>query len=184
MGVGFFSRLPLVGGFFQREYRILVIGLDNSGKTTLLDLIKQRVDPNTNSVGFALEVVFVKKTVLNVWDVSGQEKIRPLWVHYFQNTQAVIYVIDASDEGRVSESKKELLRIMDTKEVEGIPFLLFANKHDVPNALQAGEITKLFELEKIKNNNYTVAQGSAKTGEGVMDAFDKVKEMIDNGNRR
>eukprot|EP01112_Ceratiomyxa_fruticulosa_P008796 TRINITY_DN227_c0_g1_i15.p2 TRINITY_DN227_c0_g1~~TRINITY_DN227_c0_g1_i15.p2 ORF type:complete len:104 (+),score=16.37 TRINITY_DN227_c0_g1_i15:503-814(+) len=69
MGVGFFSRLPLVGGFFQREYRILVIGLDNSGKTTLLDLIKQRVDPNTNSVGFALEVVFVKKTVLNVWDV-------------------------------------------------------------------------------------------------------------------
>ena len=64
------------------------------------------------SVGFNVETVEYKNICFTVWDVGGQDKIRPLWRHYFQNTQGLIFVVDSNDRERISEAKDELQRMV------------------------------------------------------------------------
>merc|ERR1719410_2139782 len=75
-----------------QEMRILMVGLDAAGKTTIL------------TIGFNVETVEYKNIRFTVWDVGGQSKIRPLWRHYYQNTQGIIFVVDSNDRGRIDDS--------------------------------------------------------------------------------
>jgi ADP-ribosylation factor protein 1/Arf/Sar family protein len=67
-----------------------------------------------------------------VWDVGGQDKIRPLWRHYFQNTQGIIFVVDSNDRDRVPEAREELQRMLNEDELRDALLLVFANKQDLP----------------------------------------------------
>jgi ADP-ribosylation factor protein 1 len=67
-----------------------------------------------------------------VWDVGGQDKIRPLWRHYFQNTQGIIFVVDSNDRDRVVEAREELQRMLNEDELRDALLLVFANKQDLP----------------------------------------------------
>ena len=89
------------------------------------------------TVGFNVETVTYKNTRFNVWDVGGQDKIRPLWRHYFSGTHALIFVIDSVDRARLEEAKSELGRIIQDREMRNVVLLVFANKQDV----QGGEST-------------------------------------------
>lgn len=91
--------------------------------------------PGTNtatSIGFNVETVEYKNISFTVWDVGGQDKIRPLWRHYFQNTQGVIFVVDSNDRERVSEAREELQRMLNEDELRDALLLVFANKQDLP----------------------------------------------------
>jgi ADP-ribosylation factor protein 1 len=67
-----------------------------------------------------------------MWDVGGQDKIRPLWRHYFQNTQAIIFVVDSNDRDRIVEAREELQRMLNEDELRDAILLVFANKQDLP----------------------------------------------------
>jgi len=105
--------------FGNKEMRILMLGLDAAGKTTILYKLKLGQGVSTiPTVGFNVETVTFKKVKFNVWDVGGQDKIRPLWRHYYAGTQALIFVVDSSDRERIEEGRQELMRIINDREMK------------------------------------------------------------------
>ncbi|AQK99822.1 ADP-ribosylation factor A1F [Zea mays] len=114
MGLSFgklFSRL-----FAKKEMRILMVGLDAAGKTTILYKLKLgEIVTTIPTIGFNVETVEYKNISFTVWDVGGQDKIRPLWRHYFQNTQGLIFVVDSNDRERVVEARDELHRMLNER---------------------------------------------------------------------
>ena len=83
-------------------------------------------------VGFNVETVTYKNVKFNVWDVGGQDKIRPLWRHYYTGTQGLVFVVDSQDRERIDEAKQELHRILSDREMKDCLLLVFANKQDLP----------------------------------------------------
>ena len=111
------------------------VGLDAAGKTTILYKLKLgEIVTTIPTIGFNVETVEYKNISFTVWDVGGQDKIRPLWRHYFQNTQGLIFVVDSNDRDRVSEARDELHRMLNEDELRDAVLLVFANKQDLPNA--------------------------------------------------
>ena len=100
--------------------------------TAILYKLKLDQDVTTiPTVGFNVETVTYKNTKFNVWDVGGQDKIRPLWRHYFSGTQGLIFVVDSNDRDRMDEARTELTRIIQDREMKDALLLVFANKQDV-----------------------------------------------------
>ncbi|XP_023252152.1 ADP-ribosylation factor 4-like [Seriola lalandi dorsalis] len=99
--------------FGKKQMRILMVGLDAAGKTTILYKLKLgEIVTTIPTIGFNVETVEYKNISFTVWDVGGQDKIRPLWRHYFQNTQGLIFVVDSNDRERVAESAEELSKMV------------------------------------------------------------------------
>uniref|UniRef100_A0A5F7ZN68 ARF GTPase 3 n=1 Tax=Macaca mulatta TaxID=9544 RepID=A0A5F7ZN68_MACMU len=119
----------------KKEMRILMVGLDAAGKTTILYKLKLgEIVTTIPTIGFNVETVEYKNISFTVWDVGGQDKIRPLWRHYFQNTQGLIFVVDSNDRERVNEAREELMRMLAEDELRDAVLLVFANKqagHDL-----------------------------------------------------
>jgi small GTP-binding protein len=113
----------------KKDIRILMVGLDAAGKTTILYKLKLGENVTTiPTIGFNVETVEYKNINFTVWDVGGQDKIRPLWRHYYMNTQAVIFVVDCNDRDRIAEAKDELFRMLQEEELRDADLLVFANK--------------------------------------------------------
>lgn len=89
------------------------------------------------TIGFNVETVEYKNIQFTVWDVGGQDKIRPLWRHYFQNTQGIIFVVDSNDRDRITEAREELQRMLNEDELRDAVLLVFSNKQDLPVRLIA-----------------------------------------------
>merc|ERR1712054_581588 len=119
----------------KSEMRILMLGLDAAGKTTILYKLKLgEVVTTIPTIGFNVESVEYKNITFTVWDVGGQDKIRPLWRHYYQNTQGIIFVVDCNDRERVGEAKDELNRMLSEDELREAVLLVLSNKSDLPQA--------------------------------------------------
>ena len=115
----------------KKEMRILMVGLDAAGKTTILYKLKLgEIVTTIPTIGFNVETVEYKNISFTVWDVGGQDKIRPLWRHYYQNTQGLIFVVDSNDKDRVGEAHDELHRMLSEDELREAIVLVFANKQD------------------------------------------------------
>lgn len=160
--------------FSGREMRILMLGLDAAGKTTIL--YKLKLDqPSTNipTVGFNVETVTFKNVKFGIWDVGGQDKIRPLWRHYYTGTQGLIFVLDSSDRERIEEARQELYKIALDRSMSEVPILILANKQDMPSAMNAQEIQSKLELTKgpLKNRNWVVQPSTAPTGDGIYEGL-------------
>ncbi len=105
--------------------------MDAAGKTTILYKLKLNDSVNTiPTVGFNVECVSYKNVKFNVWDVGGQDKIRPLWRHYYTGTQGLIFVVDSADLDRLDEARQELHKIVSDREMKDSVILIFANKQD------------------------------------------------------
>uniref|UniRef100_A0A5F9DUZ2 ADP ribosylation factor 4 n=1 Tax=Oryctolagus cuniculus TaxID=9986 RepID=A0A5F9DUZ2_RABIT len=142
-----FSRL-----FGKKQMRILMVGLDAAGKTTILYKLKLgEIVTTIPTIGFNVETVEYKNICFTVWDVGGQDKIRPLWRHYFQNTQGLIFVVDSNDRERIQEGAEELRKILQEDELQDAVLLLFANKQDLPNAMAISEMTDKLGLQSLRN---------------------------------
>ena len=104
-----------------------------SGKTTILYKLKLNETVSTiPTIGFNVETVQpVKGLTFTVWDVGGQEKIRRLWQHYYQNCEGLIFVIDSSDIERLEEVKSELFGVLESDAMQDVPFVILANKQDL-----------------------------------------------------
>ncbi|KAK5780978.1 Arf family GTPase ARF3 PWA37_001889 [Arxiozyma heterogenica] len=159
--------------FGSREMKILMLGLDNAGKTTILYKLKlDKIKTSAPTVGFNVETVAYKNVKFNMWDVGGQERLRPLWRHYFPATTALIFVIDSSDHDRMKEAKEELYSIISEKEMENVVLLVLANKQDLKNAMKPQDVSDFLQLEtNLKNQLWCVIGSNALTGKGLMEGL-------------
>jgi len=163
----------LKGLFGKKEMRILMVGLDAAGKTTILYKLKLgEIVTTIPTIGFNVETVEYKNISFTVWDVGGQDKIRPLWRHYFQNTQGLIFVVDSNDRERAQEAKDELNRMLNEDELREAVLLVFANKQDLPNAMNAAELTDKLGLHNIKNRSWYIQSTCATSGDGLYEGLD------------
>ncbi|KAI9364442.1 ADP-ribosylation factor family-domain-containing protein [Zopfochytrium polystomum] len=171
MGISF-SKL-FEGLWGKREMRILMVGLDAAGKTTILYKLKLgEIVTTIPTIGFNVETVEYKNISFTVWDVGGQDKIRPLWRHYFQNTQGIIFVIDSNDQGRIAEARDELQRMLNEDELRDALLLVFANKQDLPNAMSAPEITDKLGLHSLRQRQWYIQATCATTGDGLYEGLE------------
>ena len=113
----------------KKEVRILMLGLDGAGKTTILYKLKLGDNITTiPTIGFNVETLEYKNINFTVWDVGGQDKIRRLWRHYYMNTHALIFVVDCNDRDRVDDARQELTQMLHDEEMKDAVLLVFANK--------------------------------------------------------
>ncbi|XP_065830102.1 ADP-ribosylation factor 4-like [Oscarella lobularis] len=158
--------------FSTEEMRILMVGLDAAGKTTILYKLKLGdVVSTIPTIGFNVESVEYKNIKFNVWDVGGQDKIRPLWRHYYENTHGIIYVVDSNDRERLPEAKDELSKMLEEEQLRDSILLVFANKQDLPNALTPSSLTEELGLMNLKRKWYIQA-ATATEGTGLYEGLD------------
>lgn len=149
-----------------------MLGLDAAGKTTILYKLKLNQDVTTiPTVGFNVENVTYKNVKFNVWDVGGQDKIRPLWRHYYSGTQGLIFVVDSADHARIGEARSELHKIINDREMKDALLLVFANKQDIPGHMSPEEVTNALELHKLKDRLWYVVPSVATEGTGIFEGL-------------
>lgn len=159
--------------------RILMVGLDAAGKTTILYKLKLgEIVTTIPTIGFNVETVDYKNICFTVWDVGGQDKIRPLWRHYFQNTQGLIYVVDSNDEHRVEEASKELKSMLEEDELRDAVVLVFANKQDLPNAMSASELVEKLKLNQLRRK-WHIQATCATQGDGLYEGLDWLSKELE-----
>ncbi|XP_059191190.1 ADP-ribosylation factor 4-like [Centropristis striata] len=165
--------------FGKKQMRILMVGLDAAGKTTILYKLKLgEIVTTIPTIGFNVETVEYKNISFTVWDVGGQDKIRPLWRHYFQNTQGLIFVVDSNDRERVAESAEELAKMLSEDELREAVLLVLANKQDLPNALSVGELTDKLGLNTLRNKTWNIQTTCAPQGTGLYEGLDWLSKEL------
>uniref|UniRef100_A0A3B3D2W5 ADP ribosylation factor like GTPase 3, like 2 n=1 Tax=Oryzias melastigma TaxID=30732 RepID=A0A3B3D2W5_ORYME len=161
---GLLSVIEKLKGSTEQEVRIVLLGLDNAGKTTLLkSLASEDVNTITPTQGFNIKSVASHGMKLNVWDIGGQRKIRPFWKKYLENTDLL-----------------ELSELIDEENLKGVPVLIFANKQDLATASPASEIAEGLNLHTYRDREWQIQACSAMSGEGVQDGMNWICNNIVN----
>lgn len=184
-----------------------MLGLDNSGKTTILKkLSDEDITQIMPTQGFNIKSLMHDNFKLNVWDIGGkrfvlhwtfliqkhsfflfsrwcigQKSIRPYWRNYYDQTDALIYVIDSADRRRVEETGVELQQLLDEEKLSHVPVLILANKQDLLNALSPAEITAELGLNEVRDRSWNILPCSARTGEGLQEGMEWLVEQINSG---
>mmetsp|Transcript_907 Transcript_907/g.2811 ORF Transcript_907/g.2811 Transcript_907/m.2811 type:complete len:183 (+) Transcript_907:78-626(+) len=163
----------------KTEMRILMVGLDAAGKTTILYKLKLgEVVTTIPTIGFNVETVEYKNLSFTVWDVGGQDKIRPLWRHYYQGTNGLIYVVDSNDRDRVEDAKEELNKMLNEDEMRDAVLLVLANKQDLPNAMTAADVCEKLGLQNLRNRKWHIQSAIATTGDGLYEGLDWLSRTL------
>ncbi|TVU25073.1 hypothetical protein EJB05_27552 [Eragrostis curvula] len=165
--------------FPAREYKLVVVGLDNAGKTTTLyKLHLGEAVTAAPTIGSNVEEVVFKNLRFEVWDLGGQESLRTSWATYYRGTHAVIVVIDSTDRARINIIKDELFRLLQHGDLESAVVLVFANKQDLKDAMSPAEITDALSLHSIKNHDWHIQASCAITGEGLYDGLGWIAQKV------
>jgi len=158
--------------FSKKAVRVLLLGLDGSGKTTILYNLKMgEVVKTIPTIEYNVETLEYKRLKFIVFDVCGQKKFRILWKHYYQNVNAIIFVIDSTDEERIEEAAEEIHRLLFQDELRDCVLLVIANKQDLNSAMSPNEIAKKLRLEGVRRS-WIVQGTSATTGQGLKEGLD------------
>ena len=158
--------------FGKKDARIVMVGLDAAGKTTVLYKIKLNdVVTTIPTIGFNVERVEYKNLRMTIWDIGGQDRLRPLWRHYYDNTNGIIFVLDSADEARIKLARDEIHKMMEEPALVDAKLVVFANKQDMPNALPASDVVQALELKKLRQE-WFVQPTSAASGMGLYEGLD------------
>ncbi|KAI1723020.1 ADP-ribosylation factor family domain-containing protein [Ditylenchus destructor] len=153
--------------------RILILGLDNSGKTTFLNKINgedtKKIAP---TFGFNIKTLEYKNWKLNCWDVGGQKSLRSYWRNYFERTDSVIWVVDSADGMRLEDCAKELHALVNEECLHGVTLLVMANKCDLDGSLKVEQISEMLRLNQINQHHWKIFETSAYTGHNLLEALD------------
>ncbi|CAG9328200.1 unnamed protein product [Blepharisma stoltei] len=157
----------------EREVRLLMLGLDNAGKTTILKKYNgEDISSISPTLGFNIKTLEYQGYKLNVWDVGGQTTIRSYWRNYFEQTDGLVWVVDSGDKIRLGDCKKELHQLLLQERLAGASLLVFCNKQDLQGALTMEEIKEFLELDNFQTRHWAVAPCSAVTGEGLISGIE------------
>ncbi|OCH84599.1 GTP-binding protein [Obba rivulosa] len=163
----------------EKEMRILFLGLDNAGKTTILKKLSgEDIAGISPTLGFNIKTFVHRQYTLNIWDVGGQRTLRPYWRNYFEQTDALVWVVDACDRMRMQDCKEELHSLLLEDRLAGASLLVFANKQDLPGSMSGAEIRQALELDSIKSHHWKILPCSAVTGENLIEGLDWVVDDV------
>ena len=153
--------------------------IDNAGKTTILYRLQVgEVVSTIPTIGFNVETVQHKNVKFQVWDLGGQTSIRPYWRCYYPNTQAVIYVVDSTDVDRMEDARDEFHAILDEEELRDACILVYANKQDLPGALDDAVVSERLGLTGIRSRQWAIFRTSATKGEGLFEGLDWLSNAL------
>ncbi|KAJ9472404.1 ADP-ribosylation factor 1 [Diplonema papillatum] len=171
--------------FGKQDARMLMVGLDAAGKTTILYKMKLgEIVTTIPTIGFNVETVEYKNIKFTMWDVGGQDKLRPLWRHYFQNTNGVIFVVDSNDKDRVAQARDELQKMLAEDELRDACLLVFANKQDLPNAMSTAEVTDKLGLHSLRQREWYIQGSCATTGEGLYEGLEWLATAVKSSGKK
>ncbi|KAL3436656.1 ADP-ribosylation factor family-domain-containing protein [Aspergillus tetrazonus] len=149
----------------DKEMRILMLGLDNAGKTTIVkQIMKEDVTTVSPTLGFIIKTIDFEGYRLNIWDVGGQKTLRSYWKNYFEKTDTLVWVVDATDRLRIGDCRDELAGLLLEERLMGASLLVFLNKTDVEGCMTQDEVRKNLALDSIKTHKWTILPCSAMTG--------------------
>ncbi len=157
--------------------KILLLGLDGAGKTTVVYRLKLNEYMSTvPTIGFNVETIEYKNLKMTIWDVGSQKKMMELWRHYYEHTDALIFVVDSCDEERMELASEKLHSILSDEKLRDIPVLVFANKQDI-SKLKPNDIVNKFDMHKMRRS-WKVQGDCATVGEGLNEGLDWVAQEI------
>ncbi|XP_076145189.1 ADP-ribosylation factor-like protein 2 [Alosa pseudoharengus] len=163
----------------EREMRLLMLGLDNAGKTTILKKFNgEDVSTISPTLGFNIKTLEHRGFKLNIWDVGGQKSLRSYWRNYFESTDGLVWVVDSADRLRLDDCKKELSSLLLEERLAGATLLVFANKQDLPGSLSKEAIQEALALDDIKTHHWCIIGCSAVTGENLLMGVDWLLDDI------
>jgi small GTP-binding protein len=172
--------------YFENR-RILMIGLDNAGKSTILYKLKsmmlcesERSIDVIPTIGFNVETVNYQDTRFTVWDIGGNDKIRSLWNHYYYHTDVLIFVIDSADVNRISEAKDELFKILQNDLLNNVPLLVIANKQDIKQSISTDRMIQMMNLNSLTDRKWRIQTSCAVTGHGLFEIIDWISIVSNN----
>eukprot|EP00440_Ansanella_granifera_P014521 gb/GFBE01015784.1/.p1 GENE.gb/GFBE01015784.1/~~gb/GFBE01015784.1/.p1 ORF type:complete len:184 (+),score=59.72 gb/GFBE01015784.1/:1-552(+) len=168
----------LAGG--KQERRIVMVGLDAAGKTTVLYKLKLgEVVTTIPTIGFNVESVEYKNINFTVWDIGGQDKIRKLWRFYYNGTHGVIFVVDSTDRDRIQDAREELQALLQDDEMRQAALLVLANKQDLPNAMTAAEVSSKLGLHELRARQWSIQSTCATSGDGIYEGLDWLSRTLE-----
>lgn len=163
----------------KKNVRVLMVGLDAAGKTSLLYQLKMgELVKTIPTIGFNVESVDYKGLKITIWDIGGQDKLRVLWKHYYEGSDAIIFVVDSADTERISLAQETMQKVSSSEELQNAAILIMANKQDINGAVSATEIADKFCLSKMKNRKWRVQGTSATTGIGIKEGMDWLANVL------
>ena len=167
--------------FFSRsrnKFKIILLGIQNAGKTTILYRLSiGQLVKTTPTIGSNVEEISYNNVKLQAWDLGGQESTRSVWDVYFVNTDAIIYVIDTHDE-TYDDSKTQFYKLLSNETLKNAVILIYANKQDLPGAKSVAEIIQIYELDTIKDHIWHIQPCSAQTGEGLITGMKWLSDQL------
>lgn len=169
----------------RAELKVLMVGLDAAGKTTILYKMKPGdVICTIPTIGVNIEMAQISssKRVLSMTalDVGGRDKVRPMWVHFARRMEvnALMFVVDCNDDDRIEDAASELHRVADLDFVRGMPLLIFANKQDLPMSLSPAEVTDKLRLHQLSGRHWRVQASCATSGQGIVEGFQWLSDQL------
>lgn len=167
-----------------KPYKLVFIGLDGAGKTTILyRLARNKVENTVLTIGFNVEVINFQGWAVTGWDVGGRSSMRPLWRFYAKDSEGIVFVVDAGDPYRLDQARDELHRGIDTIDCDGkgLPVLVYANKQDLPNALQIEDLQDRLQIDRLKpKRQCRFVPCIATTGKGLHEGLQWLRDSITN----
>ena len=167
--------------FFSRSrnnFKIIILGIQNAGKTTILYRLSiGQLVKTTPTIGSNVEEISYNNVKLQAWDLGGQESTRSIWNVYYVNTDAIIYVIDTHDE-TYDDSKTQFYKLLSNETLKNAIILIYANKQDLPGAKNVAEIIQIYELDTIKDHIWHIQPCSAQTGEGLITGMKWLSDQL------
>eukprot|EP00830_Metopus_es_P011672 TRINITY_DN2381_c0_g1_i2.p2 TRINITY_DN2381_c0_g1~~TRINITY_DN2381_c0_g1_i2.p2 ORF type:complete len:194 (+),score=25.16 TRINITY_DN2381_c0_g1_i2:110-691(+) len=159
------------------EKRFLILGLDNAGKTSVLyRLSKKENGEICPTIGLNVEQLIHKNVSVSLWDIGGAATL--LWKHYYQGTDAIIFVIDSTDRVRLETAKEELMNLLLEPDVSEAPLLVYANKQDMKEAMNVNDLSISLEFDKIGRKHKFLQACSAVNNEGIMEGFEQIVDIL------
>eukprot|EP00063_Salmo_salar_P054592 XP_014029427.1 PREDICTED: ADP-ribosylation factor-like protein 6 isoform X4 [Salmo salar] len=197
--MGLLDKLSGWLGLKKKEVNVLCLGLDNSGKTTIINQLKPsnqslfgplsddwkhvsqtQTQDIVPTIGFNIEKFKSSSLSFTVFDMSGQSRYRNLWEHYYKESHAIIFVIDSGDKLRMVVAKEELDTLLNHQDIcsRRLPVLFFANKSDLREAMSLVKVSQLLCLENIKDKPWHICASNAVKGEGLLEGVDWLQDHI------
>eukprot|EP01087_Luapelamoeba_hula_P009831 TRINITY_DN2571_c0_g1_i1.p1 TRINITY_DN2571_c0_g1~~TRINITY_DN2571_c0_g1_i1.p1 ORF type:complete len:178 (+),score=27.93 TRINITY_DN2571_c0_g1_i1:117-650(+) len=159
------------------EFKIIIVGLNNAGKTTTLyKLLFNEVVATAPTIGSNVEEFVYKNIKFVMWDIGGQEAVRASWSTYYVNTHAVILVADSTDRKNIQTVRDELDKMLVHENLRSAKILVFANKQDLKGAMSASELSEAIGLHEIKDHDWHIQSCCALTGEGLFQGMDWIAQ--------
>ena len=157
--------------------RILMVGLDAAGKTTMLYQLKMGETIKTiPTIGLYVQTLDYKNLNLIVWNVGGASRL--LYKQYYQNVEGLIFVVDSNDRDRIEDAAEEFKKMLAEEELKDCAILVMANKQDLNGALPPGEVTEKLGMDELKGRTWLVQGTSATTGQGLKEGLDWMTSVL------